>query len=73
MVAWISSDYFESLLLPQLLRGENDSKQSDEFQAKTMVVVTRNLVDLGEGKKYKYNAQNTSRVAKDKLTLWTRN
>ena len=29
-VAWISSDYFESLLLPQL-RGENDSKQSDEF------------------------------------------
>ena len=24
-VAWISSDYFESLLLPQL-RGENDSK-----------------------------------------------
>ena len=33
-LAWISSDYFESLLLPQLLRGENDSKQSDEFQAK---------------------------------------
>ena len=32
-LAWISSDYFESLLLPQLLRGENDSKQSDEFQA----------------------------------------
>ena len=32
-VAWISSDYFDSLLLPQLLRGENDSKQSDEFQA----------------------------------------
>ena len=32
-IAWISSDYFESLLLPQLLRGENDSKQSDEFQA----------------------------------------
>ena len=29
MLAWISSDYFESLLL----RGENDSKQSDEFQA----------------------------------------
>ena len=26
-VAWIASDYFE------LLRGENDSKQSDEFQA----------------------------------------
>lgn len=34
-----------------------------------MVVMTRNLVDLGEGKKYKYNAQYTSRVAKDKLTL----
>ena len=33
LVAWISSDYFESLLLPQLLRGEKDSKQSDEFQA----------------------------------------
>ena len=32
-LALISSDYFESLLLPQLLRGENDSKQSDEFQA----------------------------------------
>ena len=31
-LAWISPDYFESLLLPQL-RGENDSKQSDEFQA----------------------------------------
>ena len=30
---WILSAYFESLLLPQLLRGENDSKQSDEFQA----------------------------------------
>ena len=27
-IAWISSDYFESLL-----RGENGSKQSDEFQA----------------------------------------
>ena len=34
-VAWISSAYFESLLVPQLLRGEeNDSKQSDEIQAK---------------------------------------
>ena len=32
-LVWISSDYFESLLLPQLLRGENDSKQSDEIQA----------------------------------------
>ena len=32
-VAWISFDYLESLLLPQLLRGENDSKQSDEIQA----------------------------------------
>ena len=32
LIAWISSDYFESLLLPQE-RGENDSKQSDEFQA----------------------------------------
>ena len=32
-LAWIPSDYFESLSLPQLLRGENDSKQSDEFQA----------------------------------------
>ena len=31
-LAWISSDYFESLLLAQL-RGENDSKQSDEIQA----------------------------------------
>ena len=31
-LAWISSDYFESLLLPPL-RGENDSKQLDEFQA----------------------------------------
>ena len=28
-LAWISSNYFESLLL----RGENDSKQSDEVQA----------------------------------------
>ena len=36
-VAWISSDYFELLLLPQLLRGENDSKQSDEFQANVHV------------------------------------
>ena len=36
MIAWISSDYFESSLLPQLLRGENDSKQSDEFQASRM-------------------------------------
>ena len=29
LIAWISSDYFESLLLP----GENDTKQTDEFQA----------------------------------------
>ena len=28
-----ASDYFESFLLPQLLRGENDSTQSDEIQA----------------------------------------
>ena len=40
-VAWISSDYFESLLLPQLLRGENDSKQPDEFQAKASAKRTR--------------------------------
>ena len=33
-VAWISSDYFESLLQPQLLRGENKSKQSEEIQAR---------------------------------------
>ena len=39
-VAWISSDYFESLLLPQLLRGENDLKQSDEFQASSQVFNT---------------------------------
>ena len=26
-----------SLLLPQLLTGENDSKQSDEFQARLLV------------------------------------
>ena len=32
VAARISSDYFVSLLLPQL-RGENDSKESDEFQA----------------------------------------
>ena len=32
-VARISFDCFESLLLPQLLRGENDSRQSDEIQA----------------------------------------
>ena len=37
-VAWMSSDFFESLLLPQLLRGENDSKQSDEFQASKKAV-----------------------------------
>ena len=29
-LAWISTDYFESLLLP---RGENDSKQSDDIKA----------------------------------------
>ena len=39
LVAWISSDYFESLLLLQLLRGENDSRQSAEIQAN----------DLGNG------------------------
>jgi len=39
-LAWISSDYFESLLLPQLLRGENDSKQSDEIQASLDLVHT---------------------------------
>ena len=30
----VDSYYFESLLFPQLFRGENDSKESDEFQAK---------------------------------------
>ena len=28
-----------------------------------MMMMTRNLVDLGEGKQYKYNTQYTSRVA----------
>ena len=36
-VAWISSDYFESSLLPQL-REENDSKHSDEIQASVRVI-----------------------------------
>ena len=36
-VAWISSDYFESLLLPQL-RGENDSKHSEEIQTSVRVI-----------------------------------
>ena len=50
-VAWISSDYFESLLLPQtLLRGENDSKQSDEFQATIFGGVSK---ILGEADKQK--------------------
>ena len=40
-LAWISSDYFESLLLPQLLRGENDSKQSDEIQANDWLYINR--------------------------------
>ena len=38
-IAWISSDYFESLLLP--LRGENDWKQSDEIQAIVCSVIQR--------------------------------
>ena len=41
MVAWISPDYFESLLFPQLLRGENDSKQSDELHAILMGLFKR--------------------------------
>ena len=36
IVAWISSDYFESLLLPRSVTGENDSKQADEFQARNI-------------------------------------
>ena len=40
-LAWISSDYFESLLLPQLLRGENDSKQSDEIQVNDWLYINR--------------------------------
>ena len=56
-VAWISSGYFESLLLPQLLRGENDSKQSDEFQA-------TNRVDISEKewKLFKPSAPNSGRL-----------
>ena len=34
-----ASDYFESLVF--LLRGENDSKQSDEIQAKFFPVLNR--------------------------------
>ena len=41
LLQWISSDYFESLLLPQLLRGENDSKQSDEIQANDWLYINR--------------------------------
>ena len=40
-LAWISSDYFESLILPQLLRGENDSKQSDDIQANDWLYINR--------------------------------
>ena len=39
-LAWISSDYLESLLLPQL-RGENDLKQSDEIQATPKWIASR--------------------------------
>ena len=48
VVAWISSDYFKLLLLPQLLRGENDLKQSDEFQAK-LVEVQVYLISFYQG------------------------
>ena len=48
-IAWISSDYFQSLLLLQLLRGENDSKQSDEFQA-----------SMAEWRSTKNNTRHTS-------------
>ena len=44
-VASISSDYFESLLLPQLLRGENDSKQSDEIQARSDSYIIKRIGD----------------------------
>ena len=40
--------YFESLLLPQLLRGENESKQSDEFQAK-LVEIQVYLISFYQG------------------------
>ena len=48
ILAWISSDYFESLLLPQ---SENNSTQSDEFQATQILVFTKtagrhNLVEV---------------------------
>ena len=33
LIAWISSNYFESLLLQR----RNDSKQSDEFQARILI------------------------------------
>ena len=63
-VAWISSDYFKSLLLPQSLRGENDSKQSEEFQAtksgvlnlfdrcilKILIIMPSSLSNYGEVK-----------------------
>ena len=39
LLAWISSDYLESLLLP-LVRGENESKQSDEIQAKFLCALS---------------------------------
>ena len=43
----------------------NGSKERKDFQKITNnVVMTRNLVDLGEGKQYKYNVQYTSRVAR---------
>ena len=45
-----------SLLLPQLLRGENDSKQSDEFQA--MIIGHWIIAGVGRGLKIKQNGGN---------------
>ena len=53
-VAWIASDYFE------LLREENDSKQSDEFQAIQYVEKLQNTTDKN---KLRFNHSYTNLVS----------
>ena len=71
-LAWISSDYLESLLLPQQRRcwqGENDSKQSDEIQAILKLALTQNIQE-SRGITCPFPVSSLTRVKTCLISMW---
>ena len=71
-LAWISSDYFESLLLPQQRRcwkGENDWKQSDEIQVILKLALTQNIQE-SRGITCPFPVSSLTRVKTCLISMW---